>query len=213
VARLTWNQSGPNRYEHGVDHGVVYDSSGLGHVWNGLLNVEATVDDASSTPYYFDGVKYMDQVGYTNYQAEISAFSVPYELEGAVGDRSVVPGFILTRQPRTRFSLCYRTLIEPGLGYKLHLIYNAIASRQSRGYSTIEETGSAIEFSWTIDTVPLPSSTYRPSSYFVLESPNILPESMTEIENILYGSDTESARLISIDELELIINGPLSERE
>lgn len=200
MARLIWNQMSQRRHEAGVDHGVLYPLSGPGVVWNGLIAVEESFAGGETSSYYFDGIKYLDLASPKNFQAAITAFSAPAAFASAIGDRSIIPGFILTRQPRVRFGLSYRTLIGDG-GYKLHLVYNALASATQRGYASIADAISATTLSWQIDATPPRSNTYRPSAHFVLDSTKVSPDAMRAIEDVLYGTLTRTPRLPSVDEL------------
>lgn len=200
MARLVWTPE-QKKYEFGVDHGVLYPQTGPGVVWNGLINVEESFVGGEVDSYYFDGIKYIDKVSPKNYQATVTAFSAPGEFSSCVGDKSVIPGFVLTRQPRTRFSFSYRTQLGDGIGYKIHLVYNAIASNTAKGYSTTKSSISANQYSWKIDATPPWNNTYRPSAHFIIDSTKINPDTLAVIEDILYGTETLSPRLPTIESL------------
>jgi hypothetical protein len=189
VPKLIWNQEGQRRYEYGVDRGVFYAPDGRGYVWNGLVSVAEASVGGDNTSYYFDGVKYLDMVGPRNFRATISAYSSPPGFYTAFGEKPILPGFVLTRQARTRFGLSYRTYISGSDDYQIHIVYNAIASPQSRAYSTMSETGSAEIFSWKIDAVPEMRDGMRPTAHFILDSTALDPDLLDIIENIIYGSE------------------------
>jgi len=201
VARLIWNQEGQNRYEFGVDHGVFYTPDNLGYVWNGLVSVAEAADGGETTAYHFDGIKYLDVITFRNYKATISAFSIPSYFASAVGEQAVIPGFVLTRQTRSRFGLSYRTGIGNPTGYKIHLVYNVLASPSQQDYSTISDLADPMLRVWSLDAVPVGGLTYRPSAHYILDSSKMNPEVLEAVEDIIYGTDIESARLPSIDEL------------
>jgi len=194
MTRLVWNQQAQIKYENGIDRGVFYPSDGPGVVWNSLLTVEESHVGGDQIAYYFDGVKTLDMVTPKNYQANITALTIPKQAETAIGFHSVVPGFILTRQPRARFGLCYRTLIGD-FGYKIHIVYNALATRTDSQHETVSDSPSAEEFAWLIDAVPPPSDTYRPSAHYILNSLEMDPNALDVLEDILYGNDRNDARL------------------
>lgn len=200
MTKLVWGEENQKRYEAGVDQGVLYPSNGPGVAWNGLVSVDETIVGGEVNSYYYDGIKYVDLVSSKNFQAEVSAFYAPEEFAPCVGERSVVPGFVLTRQPRERFGLSYKTGLG-GRGYKLHLVYNALASSSGRTYSSLSDSPSAEPLSWTIDAVPPRSDTFRPSAHYSFDSTKIDPEIMSILEDYLYGTSTSSARLPSLDEL------------
>lgn len=201
MTKLAWSHAEAPHYESGVDRGVLYPETGIGVSWNGLVSVQETSSGGEAGSYYFDGIKYVDQLSPTTFRATITAFSKPKEFASALGDLAIAPGFILTRQPRSRFGLSYRSLIGDGLGYKLHIVYNALATPSKRGYSTNGATPQAENFSWQIDAVPPLSDTYRPSAHFIIDSTKIDPVVYSTVEEILYGSDSRDPRLPLINEL------------
>lgn len=205
MTRLVWGLESQRRYETGVDRGVLYPPGAPGVPWNGLVNVEQAFVGGDVTPLHFDGVKYLDFIGPKHYQATLTAYSAPEEFQAFIGRLAMTPGFIVTRQPRVRFGFSYRTRIENGIGanvgYKLHLVYNALASPNSRGYTTLAADSVAETFSWKVDAVPPPSETHRPSAHFIFDSTQTDPTALEIIESILYGTDNDDPRLPSFDEL------------
>jgi hypothetical protein len=201
MSKLVWDQFDQRKYEAGVDRGVLYPESGSGVVWNGLINIEESFIGGEVNPYYFDGIKFVDLVSPKNFQATLTAFSAPEEFSPCIGDKSVVPGFVLTRQQRAQFSLSYRTLIGQDKGYKLHLVYNATASVNGRSRQTIGSEVPPETLSWQIDAVPVASSSYRPSGHFIFDSTETDPEALSIIEKILYGTLTSEPRLPGIEEI------------
>lgn len=200
MTKLVWGQPDQRRYEAGVDRGVLYPDDGPGVAWNGLTNVEESFSGGELSSYHFDGIKYLDLVSPKTFQATISAFSAPEEFSRCIGDKSVIPGFILTRQTRSRFGFSYRTLLDER-GYKLHLVYNALASPNGKSHQSLKPGTAPETRSWKIDAVPPPSSTYRPSAHFVLDSTQMDPDALAVLEAMLYGSTEETPRLPTIDEL------------
>jgi hypothetical protein len=200
VAELVWGNPDQRHYENGVDRGVLYPDRGRGIVWSGLVTVEEGSVGGDVTAYHFDGVKYLDVASPRDYQATITAFSAPDAFGPALGEKSVVPGFILTRQIRTRFNFSYRTMIDDS-AYKIHIVYNAAASPNSRGYSSLDGSADAKTLAWTIDAVPPKSKTYRPSAHFVVDSTKTDPDALAVLEGILYGSSMVDSRLVTVDEL------------
>ena len=208
MTRLVWGLDSQRRYESGVDRGVLYPPGAPGVSWNGLVGVDETFVGGEVESLHYDGIKYLDMVGPRTYQATLTAFSAPEEFSEFVGRRSLVPGFILTRQPRRRFGLSYRTLLEDNLGYKIHLIYNALATPSSRSYSTLSPDQQANTTSWRIDAVPPRSNTFQPSAHYVFDSTKTDPLAMSIIESYLYGTDTTEPRLPIFEELiDIIVVG------
>jgi hypothetical protein len=201
MARLVWGEVSERTYEVGVDRGVLYPQNGFGVAWNGLTGIDQSADGAEVSSYYYDGIKYIDLVGQRSYKATLNAFSAPEEFAYQVGDQALVPGFIFTKQARQRFGLAYRTMIEPERGYKIHLLYNALATPTGRSHSTLNDEQSVGTFSWSIDAVPVAVAGFRPSAHFVIDSTKMEPDALEAIEKILYGSATSEPRLPTVDEL------------
>lgn len=201
MTKLIWDRSDQRKYETGVDKGVLYPLSGLGVVWNGLINVEESYVGGESNPLYYDGIKQLDFVMYKIYKAKLSAFSAPGEFSACLGDLSVVPGFILTRQPRQMFGLTYRTRIGDGTFYKLHLVYNATASIESRSYTTVGSNVAPAVLSWNVDAVPTKHQGIRPTSHYILDSTRVRASTLVAIENIVYGTASTTPRMPTVSEL------------
>ena len=194
MTRLNWSQTSQRLYESGIDRGVLYPEVGPGVVWNGLTSVEEGFVGGDVESLYYDGRKYLDLVANRNFQATLSAFSIPNEFGPCIGEQAVSSGFYLTRQPRKRFGLAYRTSEGPD-EYQIHLIYNAMASPSNRKYSSINNSPSPIDFEWTIDAVPNHIAGSKPTAHIVLDSRLIDSIKLEKIEDLLYGVSTESDTL------------------
>lgn len=194
MTALVWSSLNA-RYETGIDRGVLYPDGGDGVVWNGLISVEETAVGGATTPLYYDGIKYMDVAVGREYQAALTTFGAPQEFGPCVGNLSMVPGFIITRQPKVRFGMSYRVMIGDNLGYKLHLVYNATATPGSKSRTTLSQEGTADQRSWTIDAVPSVVLGHRPTAHFVIDSTKTDPDLMAAIEAYLYGT-TDTAPVL-----------------
>lgn len=202
MTKIVWGQV-PAKYEAGVNRGVLYPLGGPGVPWNGLISVKQATDGGDKESFYFDGIKYLDRRLNADFTAEISCFSVPPEFDHARGYRSVVPGFIITCQDRSRFGFAYCTGTESG--YKIHLVYNAMATPASS--RTFQSTGASVSVTptvWNIDAVPETGNGYKPTAHFTIDSNKTDPEALVAIEGILYGY-VEDPRLPTISELESLL--------
>lgn len=201
MTTLLWNQPAQKTYASGVDRGVIYVDGGSGVAWGGLISVAESREGGDVNPYYFDGVKHVNVPSPSAYKATITAFSAPQEFGACVGEHGIVPGFVITRQRRVRFGFSYRTLVGDGLGYRLHLIYNATATPASKTYTTMSDSAFAETRSWSIAAVPERTQWGFPSAHFIIESWKINPAILLHLEKTLYGTNTQSARLPLFDEL------------
>ena len=202
---LVWDKIGERFYETGVDHGVLYiqDNTGKymkGIVWNGLISVTESPSGAEVTPQYADNIKYLNLVSVEEFGATIEAFTYPDEFSKCDGTAELGSGIMIGQQSRAYFGLSYRTVVGDDItgneyGYKLHLIYGALASPSDKAYSTINDSPEAITFSWEITTVPVEVPGFKPTSSITIDSTKVNAEIMKQIEELLYGSDSESASL------------------
>lgn len=216
MSKIVWDKTGERFYETGVDRGVLYvqDDQGnypKGVAWNGLIQVTESPTGAEPTPIYADNIKYLNLTSVEEFEATIEAYTYPEEFEECDGSAELAPGITIGQQPRKAFGLCYRTKLGNDLegddyGYKLHLIYGAKAAPTEKGYETINDSPDAITFSWDITTTPVPVTGFKPTSTLVVDSTKVDPEKLAALEEILYGSEEEDARLPLPDEVLTIIN-------
>lgn len=205
MARLNWDAVGERFYEAGVDRGVLY-LNGIGYAWPGLVSVAESSSGGEARPKYIDGYKYANISSAEEFQATITAFSSPPEFGVCDGMGLVHTGLIATQQPRKPFSLSYRTLIGNDIegtdhGYKIHLVYNALAAPASRSYNTIGESIAPGTLAWAITTLAPRVTSLRPTAHFVIDSRTTDPVTLAEVEDILYGSDILTASIPTVIEL------------
>lgn len=199
MTRLSWGAPGERYYEDGVDQGVLYVDD-VGYVWNGLVSVSETPSGGEHRSYYLDGIKYLQLASAEEYEATISALSSPAEFRACDGVMSLYQGLFVTQQKRKTFGLSYRTMINndlgPDLGYKIHLVYNALAAPSDRNNQTRNDSSDMSPLTWFIQAVA-PSATglgFKSTAHFIIDS-RIAPAGiLADIENILYGSEAADAR-------------------
>lgn len=214
--RISWNLPGERFFEAGVDQGVLYPRVGPGVPWNGLTAVSENNSGGDLESLYFDGVKYLDVVSSEDFQAEVSAYSAPAEFGPSDGQKMLSPGLFVTQQPRKTFGFSYRTLkgndlVSTEYGYKLHLVYNCTASPSPRSNVTLGQNVTPGTRSWTINTVPPPASTFKPTAHLVLDSNLIDPFVMEQLEGVLYGHDGGDAYLPTVAEIVQILDSRIPE--
>jgi hypothetical protein len=195
MTRLVWNKTGERKFEAGVDRGVLYLPDGSGVPWNGLIGVEEDLSNVESTPYYYDGVKYLDTRYPGDFSATLRAYTYPDEFLQFDGYADLAHGALLAHQPvYDRFSLSYRTHIGndvdgPTHGYKIHILYNLVATPDNRSYPTLSRTVDPTDLSWKIAGVPEHVPGYRPTVHLVLDTTRLDPHLVADIEALLYGED------------------------
>lgn len=208
---LTWDQVGERLYETGVDRGVLYlpDENGAydeGHAWNGLTTVTESPSGAESNPQYADNIKYLNLVSAEEFGATIEAFTYPDEFGQCDGTASPEAGIFLGQQGRRSFGLAYRTRLGNDLdgtdhGYKLHLVYGALAAPSEKAYATINDSPEAITFSWEVTTTPVDVAGYKPTALLTIDSTKVDADALADLEDILYGTNVDDPRLPLPDEV------------
>jgi hypothetical protein len=91
--------------------------------------------------------------------------------------------------------------ISNSASYKIHLIYNAMASPSNQTHKSLGSSADADDFSWKLTATPPIISGFKRTSHFVIDSSAIDPAILAAIEDILYGGDPQTARLPDISEL------------
>lgn len=215
MAVLVWDKTGEHLYETGVDHGILYpqDNTGAypkGVVWNGLTAVTESPSGAEATALYADNIKYLNLTSAEEFAATVEAYTYPEEFELCDGSAEIATGVTIGQQTRTSFGLCYRTKLgndvqSDAYGYKLHIIYGAKATPSERSYSTVNDSPEAITFSWEVNTTPVAVTGYKPTASLVIDSTKVAADKLASLEAILYGSETDEARLPLPDEITTLI--------
>ena len=211
MSRLSWDQTGERLYETGVKQGVLYpqDTSGKypkGVAWNGLTGVTESPSGAEATALYADDIKYLNLMSIEEFGATIEAYTYPDEFAECDGSASLAKGVSIGQQKRKAFGLCYRTVLgndvdSNDFGYKLHIIYGAMAAPSEKPYATVNDSPEAITFSWEITTTPVSVSGLKPTASIVIDSTKANAEKLAALEAILYGSNDTEARLPLPDEI------------
>lgn len=202
MSKLVWDAVGKREYETGVSHGVLYkqDAEGKypkGVAWNGLTGVTQSPDGAEPTDLYANNGKYLTLRSAENFNFTIEAYTYPDEFEACDGSAEIATGVIVGQQSRSPFGLTYRTEIgnDADDGYKLHLVYGATASPSEKAYQTINDSPEAITFSWECSTVPVAIEGLKPAAHIEINSTKVDKTKLKALEDILYGTDEEDARL------------------
>lgn len=203
MSKIVWDDIGERFYEAGVDQGVLYlkNQMGLytpGVAWNGIISVSENPTGAEPNPQFADNIKYLNLMSAEEFEATIEAFMYPPEFHKCDGSArpTGVPGVLLTQQPRSIFGFVYRTKIGNDVdgdtkGYKLHLVYEALAAPTDKSYQTVNDSPEALTFSWDITTTPIPfseHSTLKPTAHLVVNSLTTPSNKLKALEDQLFGT-------------------------
>jgi ferredoxin len=91
------------------------------------------------------------------------------------------------------------------LGYKIHIIYNALAAPSERAYSTINDSPEAITFSWELTTTPVSVAGFKPTASITIDSTKADATKLKALEDALYGTADKEAYLPLPDEIATIM--------
>lgn len=201
MSKLVWDKTGERLYETGVKQCVLYlPTNGVynkGVAWNGITAVNENPSGAEATALYADDSKYLNLYSVEEFGATVEAYTYPDEFAECDGSAEIAKGVMVGQQTRKTFGLCYRTTIGNDVdgndhGYKLHIIYGAMASPSEKAYSTINDSPEAMTFSWELTTTPVTVSGKKPTASIVIDSTKCDAEKLAALEAILYGKDATS---------------------
>ena len=210
MSKLVWDQTGDRLYETGVEQVALYQQSGgaypKGVAWNGVTALNLSPSGAEPTALYANNRKYLTLMSVEELGFTIEAYTYPDEWAECDGSATVVPGVYIGQQPRKPFGLVAKTMIgndTEGIkhGYKLHIIYGALASPSEQENATINDSPEAKTMSWECSTTPVNVANFEPTSYICIDSTTVDGEKLTALEKILYGDTSAEPKLPLPDEV------------
>ena len=170
MANLEWTVSSPSI---GISHGAVYASNGRVYVWPGITAI-ADTSVQETARQYLDGQVQVISKPEGEYSATIKAYTYPEVLDGK-------PLFA---------GLTYRT------GTALHLVYNPLVlSTGAQSWDADSDSPSLVDFEFAVSALVSPGSSV---SHVVVDLERANPSAVSELENLLYGTDSEDPRWPSI---------------
>lgn len=215
MSKLVWDQTGEREYETGVKNGVLYvqgegGTYPKGVAWNGLISVTESPSGAEATALYADDIKYLNLMSNEEFGATIEAYMSPEEFDQCDGTASIATGVSIGQQKRKTFGMAYKTTIGNDVdgndyGYKIHLIYGALAAPSEKAYSTINDSPEAMTLSWELSTTPVNVKGFKPTASVVIDSTKADPTKLKKLEEILFGGESAEARLPLPDEIVSIV--------
>ena len=188
MTKLLWDDLTSRLYGFGLDRGVLYPKNTDGVVWNGLTAVNETLSGFVENEYYIDGLKYKNQKNHGSFEGIIEAFTYPE----VFSEKNI-------------FGFSYRTKVgdadNPNRGYKIHIVYNALAAPLDKLYSTINQTIEPTVMSWKVTTKPISIFGVYASSHLIIDSTIAHPWTIDAVEDILYGTADDEPSLPTPDDL------------
>lgn len=195
--KLKWDQLGERVYETGISKGVLYPQVNgaypKGVAWNGLTSVKESPSGAEATPLYADNIKYLNLMSAEDFGATVEAYTYPDEFAECNGEKSLATGVQVGQQKRKAFGMSYQTKVgndtDSDTGYKLHLVYGALAKPSEKSYETVNDSPEAITFSWELTTTPVEVPGMKPTAIITIDSTKVDADKLTALEEILYGKE------------------------
>ena len=174
--KLQWDKVGERLYETGLDRGVLFpmDDKGKyekGVAWNGLTAVNENPSGAESTPLYADNQKYLNLLSAEDFGATVEAYTYPPEFEACDGSAEIIPGISIGK-----------------------------AAPSGKQRQTVNESPEAVTFSWELTTTPVAVPGFKPTAHLIIDSTKVSEDTLTAIENILYGQDADAEHGIEASE-------------
>lgn len=201
MTRLSWDESGSREYAAGIDRGVLYPTVGAGVPWNGLVFVNE-LEEANLLVNYMDGMIFRQTAQGNSFAATLKAFTYPDEFaesNGLMDDH-------IENQPRVPFGLAYRTGLGNDIndldhGYRIHLVYNALVAPTTNEYETVDDSSDTTLFEWPIQTLPITLDGVGPFAHIIIDSTVAYPGAVSDLEDVLYGTDTTEPNLPTPNEI------------
>lgn len=213
--RLEWDKTGEKLYETGVSQCALYVQGDggtypKGVAWNGITAINESPSGAEANPIYADNITYLNLISMEEFGATIEAYTYPEEFNVCDGTAEIAKGVTIGQQKRKTFGLCYKTIVGNDTdsnehGYKLHIIYGALAAPSEKNYETVNDSPDAITFSWEVSTTPVNVNGNKPTASLTIDSTKVNKEKLAKLEDILYGSAEADARLPLPDEIATVM--------
>lgn len=211
MSKMKWHLTGEREIESGVSEVALFPMGTSGYeegvAWNGVTAINENPSGADVTDLYADNIKYASLTSAEKFGFTIEAFTYPDAWAECDGSKEAETGVFIGQQPRKAFGLAYKTQVgdetHPGMdkGFKLHLIYNCIASPSGRGYTTINDNPDAISFSWEANSTPTSVTGYKSTSTIVIDSTKLTSttqqDNLQELLDKIYGRDADQSQSIT----------------
>lgn len=201
MSKLVWDLTGERIAETGIEQCALYAYGSAGYdpgvAWNGLTSINEAPTGAEANPFYANNQKYLEIMSEEEFAGSIGCFTYPDEFKPCIGEVEIVPGMTIGQQTHKLFGLAYKTKIvndTEGVdyGFKLHIVYNALAGVSTRDHTTMNETPELEEISYDFTTTKVPVTGGKPTAHLVFDSTKVPEGSAAKFQTLLdklYGKD------------------------
>lgn len=227
MTTLKWDQPGERTYETGVSKGVLYlQNNGIydtGVAWNGLTTLTESPSGAESNKQYADNMVYLNLLSVEQFGGTVEAFTYPDEWAECDGSAEPTAGVLVGQQPRRTFGLSYQTKVgndmDPEAGYKIHLVYGALAAPSEKAYATVNDSPEAMGLSWDISTTPVEvpgtnpttGKSFKPTASLIIDSTKVDATALGTLADALYGTAGTDPRLPLPGEVIAMFSGTVTQ--
>lgn len=215
MAKLVWDAAGERQFETGVSKTVLYPMSEVagtydkGVAWNGVTAITESPTGAEPSAIYADNIKYLTLMSIEELEVTLEAYTYPDEWAQCDGSQELETGVYISQQKRKQFGLAYQTVVgndqDPEAGFKIHLLYGALASPSERAFATINESPEAMTFSYSLTTTPVEVAGHKPTALLTIDSTKVDSAKLKTIMDKLYGTESEEPALLTPDEITTIL--------
>ena len=158
-------------------------------------------------------MKYLNLISVEEYGFTIEAFACPPEFLECDGTAEISDGVYIGQQARPPFGFSFRSkkgndILGTDFGYKIHIIYNSLASPTEKQYATESDSPEAPTYSWECSSTAVPvtatktdGSVYKPVSCITIDSTIVDKAKLKALEDILWGTEDKESSLPSPDEV------------
>ena len=218
MSKIVWDQLGERLGETGVDQGVLFPFKGsayeTGVPWNGLTSVNEAPTGGEPNPFYADNQKYIEIMSEEEFAGTIGCYMYPDEFKAAIGETELAPGVTVGQQTHEMFGFSYRTKVVSDTngvdhGFKIHLVYNALAGVTARDHTTMNESPELEELSFDFTTTKVAVPGGKPTAHLVIDSTKFTADNKAKLDEFLgklYGTEEESPTLLLPSEVAAIFN-------
>ena len=208
MSKIVWDQIGERFGETGVDQGVLFpfknNAYEKGVPWNGLTSVNEAPTGGEPNPFYADNQKYIEIMSEEEFAGTIGCYMYPDEFKAAIGEIELAPGVTVVQQTHEMFGFSYRTKIVndtngADYGFKIHLVYNALAGVTAMDHTTMNESPELEELSFDFTTTKVAVSGGKPTVHLVIDSTKFIAENKAKLDEFLeklYGIEEEEPTLL-----------------
>lgn len=217
MAELIWDALAERFVEFGVSNGVLYTPvAGVyttGVVWNGLVSVTKSPSGAEPNRTYADNINYITRMSVEEFNATIECYTFPLEFLKFNGVGKTANGMQVGQQSRPGFGFSWQSrkanALDENLGFIVNLAYGLMASPSENADKTKTETPEDKVFSFAVSGTPVAVTGFEPTSIISIDStdPDVDPDGLEALLDVLYGRDVAAARLPLPDEVNTLLAG------